>query len=161
MVHALSQAAAVWTAWYADSPVLRTTLNFTHIGALVIGGGAAIVEDRAMLAALRQDEMARRRRVDAQQGAHRVVILGLTLAVASGVMMFAADWDTYSYSRVFWTKMVLVVLLVANGALLTRAERAAVRGEVSAWARLRRGALTSLALWALTTLAGAALPNVG
>lgn len=161
MVHTLSEVAAVWTAWYADSPVLRTTLNFAHVGALVVGGGAAIVEDRTMLVALRQDEMTRRRRVEAQQRTHRIVIFGLALSVASGALMFAADWDTYLYSRVFWTKMCLVLLLVVNGAMLTRAEHAAVRGDAGSWARLRRGALVSLTLWALTTLAGSALPNVG
>ena len=116
MLPGLAHAAAMWTAWYSDSPVIRTTVNFAHIAGLVVGGGAAIVEDRAMLAALRQDEDARRRRVEAQRLAHR---------------------------------------------MLTRAEHAAVRGEPRAWGRLRQSAVVSLALWFLTTLAGAALPNVG
>lgn len=161
MLPGLAHAAAIWTAWYSDSPVIRTTVNFAHIAGLVVGGGAAIVEDRAMLAALRQDEDARRRRVEAQRLAHRVVLSGLAIAVVSGCLLFAADWDTYLYSKVFWLKMVLVVLLVANGLMLTRAEHAAVRGEPRAWRRLRQSALVSLALWFLTTLAGAALPNVG
>lgn len=161
MLPGLAHAAAMWTAWYSDSPVIRTTVNFAHIAGLVVGGGAAIVEDRAMLAALRQDEDARRRRVEAQRLAHRVVLSGLAIAVASGCLLFAADWDTYLYSKVFWLKMALVLLLVANGVMLTRAERAAVRGEPSAWGRLRQSAVVSLALWFLTTLAGAALPNVG
>jgi hypothetical protein len=161
MLPGLAHAAAMWTAWYSDSPVIRTTVNFAHIAGLVVGGGAAVVEDRAMLAALRQDEDARRRRVEAQRLAHRVVLSGLAIAVASGCLLFAADWDTYLYSKVFWLKMVLVVLLVANGAMLTRAEHAAVRGEPRAWGRLRQAAVVSLTLWFLTTLAGAALPNVG
>ena len=161
MLPGLAHAAAMWTAWYSDSPVIRTTVNFAHIAGLVVGGGAAIVEDRAMLAALRQDEDARRRRVEAQRLAHRVVLSGLAIAVVSGCLLFAADWDTYLYSKVFWMKMVLVVLLVANGVMLTRAEHAAVQGEPRAWGRLRQSAMVSLALWFLTTLAGAALPNVG
>lgn len=161
MLPGLAHAAAMWTAWYSDSPVIRTTVNFAHIAGLVVGGGAAIVEDRAMLAALRQDEAARRRRVEAQRLAHRVVLSGLAIAVASGCLLFAADWDTYLYSKVFWVKMALVASLVANGVSLTRAEHAAVRGEPRAWARLRQAAVVSLALWFLTTLAGAALPNVG
>jgi hypothetical protein len=136
-------------------------VNFAHIAGLVGGGGAAIVEDRAMLAALRQTDEVRHRRVEAQRLAHRVVLTGLAVAVISGLLLFAADWDTYLYSKVFWTKMVLVVLLVANGLMLTRAERAASARQSGAWSRLRRGAILSLILWSLTTLAGAALPNVG
>ncbi len=161
MLSTLAHAAAAWTAWYSDSPVLRTTVNFAHIAGLVGGGGAAIVEDRAMLVALRQSDDVRRRRVDAQRLTHRVVLTGLAVAVASGVLLFAADWDTYLYSKVFWTKMALVVLLVANGVMLTRAERAAAGHHPDAWSRLRRASIFSLILWSLTTLAGAALPNVG
>jgi len=161
MLPLLAHAAASWTAWYSDSAVVRTSVNFTHIAALVGGGGAAIVEDRAMLGVLRLDEPARRGRVEAQRRAHRVVLTGLALAVVSGLLLFAADFDTYLYSRVFWLKMGLVVLLLANGVLLTRAEHAALRNDARAWVRLRRGAAVSLTLWLLTTLAGAALPNVG
>ncbi|HKW00561.1 MAG TPA: hypothetical protein VJN96_12090 [Vicinamibacterales bacterium] len=161
MLWTLAHAAATWTAWYSDSPVLRTTLNFAHIAGLVGGGGAAIVEDRAMLAALSQNDEMRLRRVEAQRLAHRVVLTGLAVAVLSGLLLFAADWDTYLYSKVFWSKMVLVALLVANGVMLTRAEHAARARQPNAWSRLRRGAIVSLVLWSLTTLAGAALPNVG
>ena len=157
----LAHATTSWTAWYSDSPVLRTALNFTHIAALVGGGGAAIVEDRAMLAALRQDEEVRHQRVQAQRLAHRVVITGLTFAIASGLLLFWADWEIYLYSKVFWLKMILVVMLIANGVMLSHAEQAAARREPIAWSRLRRGAILSLTLWFLTTLAGAALPNVG
>jgi uncharacterized membrane protein len=143
--------------------MLRTTVNFAHIAGLVGGGGAAIVEDRAMLAALRhdEDEEVRRQRVHAQRRTHRVVLTGLVFVIASGLLLFAADLDTYLYSRVFWLKMALVVLLIVNGLMLTSAEHAAERGEPRAWARLKRAAVLSLALWFLTTLAGAALPNVG
>jgi len=161
MVASLAHVASLWTGWYSDSPVLRTSVAFAHVGGLLLGGGAAIVEDRAMLAALRQDERVRRQRVEHQRLAHRIVLTGLTIAVASGVLLFVADWDTYLVSKIFWAKMVLVAMLLANGLGLTRAEAAAVRGDAGAWARLRRGAIVSLTLWFLTTLAGTALPNVG
>lgn len=161
MLAGLAHAAATWTAWYSDSPVLRTALGFSHVAGLLGGGGAAIAEDRAMLVALRLDEDARVRRVEAQRLTHRVVIAGLAIAVASGLLLFAADWDTYLYSTVFWLKMLLVLLLVVNGLMLTRAEHAALRRDARAWPRLRVAAIVSLTLWMLTTLAGAALPNVG
>jgi uncharacterized membrane protein len=161
MVASLAHLASTWIAWYSDSPVLRTSIAFAHVAGLLLGGGAAIVEDRAMLSALRQDEQVRRQRVEHQRLAHRIVLIGLAIAVVSGLLLFAADWDTYLVSKVFWTKMVLVALLLANGLGLTRAEAAAVRGDSHAWTRLRRGAIVSLTLWFLTTLAGTALPNVG
>ena len=166
MLPGLAHAAAMWTAWYSDSPVIRTTVNFAHIAGLVVGGGAAIVEDRAMLAALRQDEDARRRRVEAQRLAHRVVLSGLAIAVASGCLLFAADWDTYLYSKVFWVKMVLVLMLLINGLMMTRTEtsidRDASAGESDAsshWRTLHRTAVTSFTLWFATAALGVALAN--
>ncbi len=161
MLASLAHAAATWAAWYSDSPMLRTGVGFAHVGGLLGGGGAAIAEDRAMLAALRLDEDARVSRVRAQRLAHRVVLTGLAVVVGSGLLLFAADWDTYLYSAVFWLKMLLVLLLLVNGVLLTQAEHAALRREARAWPRLRFAAIVSLTLWTLTTLAGAALPNVG
>jgi hypothetical protein len=54
-----------------------------------------------------------------------------------------------------------MALLLAKGALVLIGEGRARRGEPHAWARLHTAALTSLVLWFLTTLAGAALPNIG
>ena len=62
---------------------------------------------------------------------------------------------------VFWLKMGLMVLLLLNGALLLRGERQVTAGRARAWARLHYAAVASLVLWFLTTLAGAALPNIG
>ncbi len=63
--------------------------------------------------------------------------------------------------EIFWIKMCLMALLVVNGALLLRGERRLTRGDARAWARLHQTAVVSLVLWFLTTLAGAALPNIG
>jgi len=79
----------------------------------------------------------------------------------SGVLLFGADVETFLYSRIFWLKMGLMVLLLINGLLLLRGERQAQRGEPDAWARLHYTAVASLVLWFLTTLAGVALPNIG
>jgi hypothetical protein len=57
--------------------------------------------------------------------------------------------------------MGLMVLLLINGALLLLGEDQVKRGEPRAWARLHHTAVASLVLWLLTTLAGAALPNIG
>jgi hypothetical protein len=57
--------------------------------------------------------------------------------------------------------MFMVVLLVVNGLLLLGGERRVKGGDPQAWTRLHRTAVTSLVLWVLITLLGAALPNIG
>jgi hypothetical protein len=88
-------------------------------------------------------------------------VLGLLALSLSGMLLFAADIETYWYSRIFWLKMGLIVLLLINGWLLLHGERLVTRGEAHGWARLHHTATASLVLWFLTTLAGAALPNIG
>jgi len=74
-------------------------------------------------------------------------------------MLAASDTDTFLHAPLFWIKMGLVGLLVVNGACMRLAERAAT-GPRSQWKPLAFTAAASLTLWLLTTLAGAALPNV-
>ena len=124
-------------------------------------GGCAIAADRGVLLALRQDDAARRTQLVALDGTHRIVTIGLACIIASGFLLFAADLDTFLYSRLFWIKMALIVLLLVNGAVLRWAEHRALGGADGAWRTLRVTAIASLALWFLVTLGGAALPNVG
>jgi hypothetical protein len=161
MLEWLSSAAAPWASLYSNHAVLRTAVVFAHIGGLVGAGGCAVAADRATLLALRRHEAERRHQVEALAGTHRVVIGGLVFIVASGLMLFAADVQTFFYSRVFWIKMALILSLLVNGALLTAAERRANQGADDAWGRLRGTAVASLALWFLITLAGVALTNAG
>jgi predicted tellurium resistance membrane protein TerC len=90
-----------------------------------------------------------------------VIIVSLALVAASGVLLFASDFETYLYSRFFWIKMGLVVLLMINGTILWRAEQRASAGDRDAWRTLRITAIASITLWFLTTLGGVALPNIG
>jgi hypothetical protein len=92
---------------------------------------------------------------------HRVVLLGLVALTVSGLLLFAADVDTFLTSRIFWLKIALFMVLLLNGAMMQLGERQVLRDERGAWGRLRRTATVSLWLWLLTTLAGAALPNIG
>jgi hypothetical protein len=150
-----------WVSLYSGHAALRTAVEFVHVGGLVGAGGCAIAADRATLLASRRDEAERRIQVEALAGTHQVVIAGLALMLASGLLLFAADVETFLYSRVFWIKMGLIVLLLVNGGALTAAERRATRGDEGAWDWLRLTAMTSLALWLSLTLAGVALTNVG
>lgn len=141
-----------WTTLYSNSAALRTSVAFAHIAGLVVGGGSAIVADRATLAAWRRDAGARLAQVRVLHATHRGVLVGLGVVTVSGVLLFAADVDTYLDSSVFWVKMGLIALLVANGGVLVAAGRRAQAGQQRAWATLRYGSIASIALWSVTTL---------
>jgi len=157
----LTQAIESWSSLYANHAALRTGVEFLHIGGLVAGGGCAITADLATIAAARAQSATLAAQLQLLKRTHLIVILGLTALFVSGLLLFAADVDTFLSSRIFWAKMALMVLLLINGVLLVLGERKASHAEAHAWARLHFIATTSLVLWFLTTLAGAALPNLG
>lgn len=157
----MSHLIASWESIYANSAVLRTVIGFAHIAGLVGGGGAAIVADRAALSIHRKLEPARLELLRSLHDTHRIVLAGLAALAMSGLLQFAADTQTFLHSKVFWVKMGLLALLLANGLLVMRAEQRALTGLERGWAMLRWSAAASLTLWILITLAGAALPNLG
>jgi predicted tellurium resistance membrane protein TerC len=157
----LSHLLESWSSLYANHAALRTAIEFTHIGGLVAGGGCAITADLATITAAREGPGARTTHLDLLRKTHRIIVLGLAALFVSGVLLFAADVETYWYSRIFWLKMALIVFLLMNGAWLLLVERQANAGDPRSWARLHYTATASLVFWFLTTLAGAALPNLG
>jgi uncharacterized membrane protein len=158
---ALCDLAASWGSYYSNHAVLRTLVAFVHIGGLVVGGGAAMVADRSVLTAVTRGAAERESLLTSVRNTHSVVLAGLVAIIISGVLLLAADLDTYLVSRLFWAKMALVVLLMINGLALTAAERRAATGHDSSWRTLRWTAIASLALWCLTTLTGTGLLNIG
>jgi hypothetical protein len=150
-----------WASFFANHGIVRTLIGFMHIGGLLASGGCAVAADRATLLARRLGVAERRMQLGSLKGLHRIVIGGLALIVISGVLLWASDFETYLYSKLFWTKMTLFGLLLANGALLIRAERQAEGGSVQAWSWLILTSKASIALWFLTTLAGTGLLNIG
>jgi hypothetical protein len=150
-----------WASLYANHAALRTSIEFLHLGGLVAGGGCAITADLATITAARDASATRATQLHLLKRTHHIVVAGLVALTSSGLLLFTADVETFWYSRIFWIKMCLMALLVLNGALLMLGERRLTRGDVRAWARLHHTAVVSLVLWFLTTLAGAALPNIG
>lgn len=149
-----------WTSFYSNHAAVRTLIGFFHIGGLVIGGGFAISADRMTLLASRRGIPERTAQLEALRSTHRIVLASLAAVAASGLLLFAADTGTFLHSVFFWLKMGLIAGLLANGVLLTRAERQA-ESDIQGWRMLTITSTISVALWMLTTLAGAALPNVG
>jgi hypothetical protein len=150
-----------WGSFFANHGTVRTLVTFLHVGSILGGGGAAVTADRGILAALRLDEQARLQQLAALRQTHRIVVAGLACIALSGLLLFASDVDSFLYSKVFWTKMSLLALLLINGAVLVSAEGRAAGGAAGAWRTLRFTASVSVALWFLVTLAGVALLNIG
>lgn len=162
----LLDLVAPWAKVYGHSKVLATAVVFLHVAPIVVGGGLAIALDRSTLRVRHREPGARERHLGELDTAHRVVLAGLALSLLSGFALFAADVETFFGSWIFWLKMGLIALLLANGARLTRTERRLRTGALdgaeadAGWRRLRTIAITSLALWLTITLAGVALTNV-
>ena len=158
---ALARLAEPWNSLYSDSKAVASAVLFLHLVPLLFAGGTALVADRATIRAARGSGQDRARQLVELSRAHLLVIGGLALSFASGVLLFLSDVDTFLASLVFWIKLGLVGLLLLNGFVMTRTERALARGgdERSLWARLRAVAVLSLVLWLATTLVGVLLTN--
>lgn len=158
---ALVRFVEPWSRYYGDSAIAPTVVVFGHIAALVFAGGLAVTLDRATLRAARGPAEFRWRQLEELRAAHRFVLVGISLSVVTGVLLFAADLETYFGSWIYWTKMGLIALLLLNGFMMTRAEgRIGLTpnaADEAGWRRLRTTAILSLALWFTIAFAGVAL----
>jgi uncharacterized membrane protein len=139
-------------------------MTFAHLGGFLLGGGFAIAADAATIRAARGAESRRRRQLTYIRGIHGLVLAGLGVTLVSGVLMLAADLEALVASSVFWVKMTIVVLLLANGVIIARTESALRTGTEDAdreWERMRTAALRSFVLWFAAVLAGTLLVNAG
>jgi hypothetical protein len=158
---ALARLAEPWNNLYTDSKVVASAVMFLHLVPLLLAGGAALTADRATIRASRGSTDDRARQLGELARVHLVVLFGLALSFASGVLLFLSDVDEFLGSLVFWVKLGLVGLLLLNGFMMTRTEKRLTVGgnETALWARLRTISVLSLILWIATTLAGVVLTN--
>ena len=159
---ALANAVAPWAKFYSHSSAAATIVTFLHIAPLVVGGGLAIALDRAALR-VPHDVPGERERHPAELGSvHSVVIGALVVTFVSGLLLLAADLDTFLPSWVFWVKLALVAAFLVNGAVMRGLERRLSQpgdAREDQWHRLRGTAMTSLVLWLAITFAGVMLVN--
>lgn len=151
-----------WSDFYGHSKLAATVVVFVHIGGLLLGGGIAITNDRAMLRALKRPVEERWYQRHELAAAHRWVITGIVLIALSGAALVTADIETFWGSPIYWTKMALVVALLVNGLLMTRAEASLDHDDeegAHGWRALHRTAVVSLGLWFCITALGIALAN--
>lgn len=160
----LVRLAQPWGDLYSNSKVLETLVTFLHVGGLLLGGGLALASDRSTLRAIRQAVHDRAQHLAALGSVHRIVLTGLTITFLSGILLFLTDVKTFWSSWIFWLKMALILALLINGWIMTRAEDSlrstGMREDDRAWRHLHNTALLSLVLWYTITLAGVALVNV-
>jgi uncharacterized membrane protein len=156
---ALAAFAEPWAKFYGDYKSVSAGVLFLHLVPLIIAAGAAFMADRDTLRFARGGASDRERQLKELASIHRVVLFGLTLSFVSGVLMFLSDVETFVGSIFLWIKLSLVALLLVNGLMMTRTEKA-LAADVqndALWNRMRTIALMSAALWILTTLAGVVL----
>jgi uncharacterized protein DUF6644 len=144
---------ATWAHLYNDNRTMSDAVTFVHLAGIMLGGGVAIAADRAALHHAMDSDVPYVAPLGGT-AVHRWVIIALAAITASGVLMLFADLHTYVTSPLFWVKMGLTLLLVGNGYVRLRAERAVLGGIQSARTRFRSTSLVSLVLWLAVLLAG-------
>jgi len=170
---ALQQLVAAlqpWQSAYSNSKVIPAMVTTVHLVALLFGGGLAVAADRATLRVGRRGATDHATQLAELRAVHKPVLVALVALFASGILLAAADLETFVSSPVFWVKLGLVALLLLNGFVLERTETrlrklSAREIEPTAriqglWRRLRRSAVCSLALWTATLVAGTFLVNI-
>jgi len=155
----LATTSSPWSSVYAHHRAVSTAVIFFHVAPLVFGAGAAFVMDRATLRASRGGPIERYRHLHELKRVHRVVLTGLTFSFVSGLLMFLSDVTTFLGAMLFWVKIGLVALLLANGFLLTRTEHALLTtsNNDALWQRMRTLSVVSSVLWLATTFSGVVL----
>lgn len=170
MLKEMIELLAPWQTAYSDSKVIPAVVTTVHLVALLFGGGLAIAADRTTLRLGRPSGTSQGTLLAELRAVHRPVLIALTVLFASGVLLTAADLETYAKSPTFWVKMGLVAMLLVNGLVLERTEsslralssrQTVPTDRVSRlWRRLRASAVCSLGLWTATLIAGALLVNL-
>lgn len=171
-IAAVTAFSQPWADRVADSSVLATGLITVHLAAIFAAGGLAIGADRRVLRATSTYRVVTAPTTDTSQSllgvvigdlgdTHRPVIAALSLAATTGVMLLLSDVGTFAVSRVFWSKMALLGLLLFNGVRLRKAEArlAGGSGDARAVSALRSAALISLFAWFGIVVLGAILGN--
>ena len=154
---AFGEAVSWWALYYSNHQMVSLTVHYLHLAGILIGGGTAIAADREVFASARiNDRDCRAAAVAVVQRAHGIVGPALGVMLVSGVLMAMADWTTFVASTLFWIKMGLVGLLLANGVGLIAAGRLhAASQPTHIWRRIVAASGASFLLWLLILWMGA------
>jgi hypothetical protein len=162
IVETLVTTLKPWADFYGSHKGVQAGVEFAHVGALLVGGGFAIASDRAALRAMKADMEHKKHVLSEFTSVHKPVLIALSISVLSGLVMLASDIGTFLVSPVYWTKMVLVILLLTNGYFIKRADER-LNADPSpgnvAWKHFKFSSIASVTLWLSITLAGIILLN--
>lgn len=172
LVQTAASLAQPWADLYGGSAVAQTAVTFLHFAGLMTAGGFALSADAGVLRRTGRPPAERAAFVDELGATHRVVLAGLAAVVVTGLLMLAADVEALLPSPVFWAKMGAFALLLLNGLVLQRAERAVAVPDATAdggergldeaaperrWRALRAASVRSAGLWFAVLLLGTLL----
>lgn len=121
MLNALADLLQPWSDLYNGSVAVENVVMFGHLAGILVAGGFAVATDRAVLRAKGATAAARSHLLGELHHIHRPVIIGLAVVILTGIAMLLSDVRTFLPSWVFWLKMGLFALLLANGLVLERA----------------------------------------
>ena len=146
------QALAAWppAAFLRESTIAYAALNAAHIFAFGLLIGSIATLDLRVLGLFRAVPL------DALAAPlSRVAAAGVTLAVATGFLLFSVRPVAYANNPAFLAKISLVALGVVNAlALRANPNWKRARSGAPMHASVRASALLSLATWASAVLAG-------
>ena len=158
--------AEPWQRLYAHSTIVATLVLFGHLAGLVVAGALTFSTEAGALRLDPADGGERLRYLRAASPARVAIALALAVAMVSGLLLFLADLEAFAVSPVFWTKMLLVALLLANAFIASRLDARLLREDDTAlqrhdglWRRRRASAWAAAVLWFALVLAGSALAN--
>ena len=176
MLESLTTLLLPWSEFYAASAWIPTTILAVHVLALFAGGGIAISADRRVLLAQPGTREAYQAAAEDLRTTHALVIGALVLMVSSGVALATSDIGTFAVSRVFWAKMTMFVVLIANGAFMRRTESRVLTAATNVgvaidetttwpsaqlpWTVLKRSAAVSMVAWFVIVLLGVVLSDI-
>jgi hypothetical protein len=158
----LPGAVAWWSELYRGNDVVQLLAGLGHILTIVYAGRHALEGDRAALRAERRPAAQRDALLRSIGTQHRPVLIGLSLALLTGLAQLLAQLDYLPRSPWFWAKMAGLVMLLANGRIImnTAAQLRSNPDQPSRWRALRAGASRSLVLWSSLVLLGLLLTTV-
>ena len=149
-----------WADFFGSSDAVQVLVTFLHIGGVVLAGGLALAGDRSTFRVSKRPTEVRREHIAELGALHGPVIWSLGVVIVSGAALLLADVEALLPSVLFWAKMILFAVLLANGLMLRSAERELVAepDNPRAWGRLRWASGRSVALWGVVLLMGVLLP---
>jgi len=98
---------------------IKITSTILHVGAIVIGMGAALMGD-VLFNFYSKDKKLNQTEIKTLNLLSKIVWIGLLLIALSGIMLFFSNPETYLSSDKFLAKMSILVVLIINGYFLSK-----------------------------------------